>query len=163
MALKLLEELYVYKAVVMIRIILALILATIAFSIWGYVWYATVFDDVWQSLIGRSETALIEMAEQRGGIQDVFVVLISLVQAAGIFFALKFMRAKTFWHYMGVSVLLSTLLVLPSLGNTTLFVGTPLNLLLLDYGHFLLGYAGMALVFFIIDPPSKKAPENSEA
>ena len=85
----------------MIRIILALILATIAFSIWGYVWYATVFDDVWQSLIGRSETALIEMAEQRGGIQDVFVVLISLVQAAGIFFALKFMRAKTFWHYMG--------------------------------------------------------------
>ena len=147
----------------MIRIILALILATIAFSIWGYVWYATVFDDVWQSLIGRSETALIEMAEQRGGIQDVFVVLISLVQAAGIFFALKFMRAKTFWHYMGVSVLLSTLLVLPALGNTTLFVGTPLNLLLLDYGHFLFGYAGMAFVFFIIDPPSKKAPENSEA
>ena len=100
--------------------------------------------------------------DRRGGIQDVFVVLISLVQAAGIFFALKFMRAKT-WHYMAVSVLLSTLLVLPALGNATLFVGTPLNLLLLDYGHFLLGYAGMALVFFIIDPPSKKAPENSEA
>ena len=147
----------------MLRTILAIVLATLAFSLWGYIWYATVFDDVWQSLIGRSEAELITMAETRGSIQDVFVVLISLVQAAGIFFALKFMRAKTFWHYMGVSVLLSTLLVLPALGNTTLFVGTPLNLLLLDYGHFLLGYAGMALVFFIIDPPSKKAPENSEA
>jgi len=56
---------------------------------------------------------------------------------------------------MGVSLLLSTLVVLPSIGNTTLFVGTPLELLVLDYGHFLFGYAGMALVFFIINPPSR--------
>lgn len=147
----------------MLRKFLAIILATIAFSLWGYIWYATVFDDIWQVLIGRSEAALIDMAVSRGRIQDVFVVLISLIQAIGIFLALKFMRAKTFWHYMGVSVLLSTLMVLPALGNTTLFVGTPLNLLVLDYGHFLLGYAGMALVFFIINPPSKKAPEISEA
>ena len=141
----------------MIRIALALILATIAFSLWGYIWYATVFDDVWQSLIGRSETELIELAVARGGIQDVLVIVISFVQAVGIFFALKFMRAKTFWHYMGVSLLLSTLIVLPAIGNTTLFVGTPLNLLLLDYGHFLFGYAGIALVFFIIDSPDKQA------
>ena len=64
---------------------------------------------------------------------------------------------------MGVSLLLSTLVVLPSIGNATLFVGTPVGLLLLDYGHFLFGYAGIALVFFIIDHLIKKAPENSEA
>jgi len=39
------------------RDLLAIILATIAFSLWGFVWYATVFDDVWQGLIGRSEAS----------------------------------------------------------------------------------------------------------
>jgi hypothetical protein len=51
---------------------------------------------------------------------------------------------------------LSTLVVLPSIGNTTLFVGTPLGLLMLDYGYFLFGYAGIALVFFIISPSNPK-------
>ena len=46
----------------MLRKILAIVLATLAFSLWGYIWYATVFDDVWQSLIGRSEAELITMA-----------------------------------------------------------------------------------------------------
>ena len=147
----------------MTRNILAIILATLAFTLWGYIWYATVFDDVWQSLISRSETELIEMAVARGRIQDVFTVLISLVQVLGIYAALKWVKARTFIHYIGVSLLLSTLLVMPALGNATLFAGTPLGLLVLDYGHFVFGYAGIALVFFLLKPPTKKAPENSEA
>jgi len=145
------------------RDILAIILATLAFTLWGYIWYATVFDDVWQSLISRSETELIEMAVARGRIQDVFTVLISLVQVLGIYAALKWAGARTFIHYIGLSLLLSTLLVLPALGNATLFAGTPLGLLVLDYGHFVFGYAGIALVFFLLKSPTKKAPENSEA
>ena len=141
----------------MFRILLGIFLATIAFSLWGYIWYATVFDDVWQNLIGRSETELIELAVARGGIQNVLVVVISLVQVIGIMLALKWVKAMTFMHYMGLSLLLSTLMILPAIGNTTLFVGTPLNLLLLDYGHFLCGYAGIALVLFLIDPPNKSA------
>ena len=147
----------------MTRNILAIILATLAFTLWGYIWYATVFDDVWQSLISRSEAELIEMAVARGRIQDVFTVLISLVQVLGIYAALKWVKARTFIHYIGVSLLLSTLLVMPALGNATLFAGTPLGLLVLDYGHFVFGYAGIALVFFLLKPPTKKAPENSEA
>ncbi len=139
----------------MLRKFSAIILATVAFSIWGYIWYATVFDDVWQSLIGRSEAELVELAVARGGIQDVFVIVISLIQVLGIMLALKWAKARTFMQYMALSALLSTLIVLPALGNTTLFVGTPLGLLLLDYGHFLCGYAGIALVLFIIDPPNK--------
>jgi len=134
------------------REILAIILATTAFSLWGYIWYATVFDDVWQSLIGRSETDLINLAVARGPIQDFWVMFISLVQVVAILIALKWVKARTFTQYMGVSILLSTLVVLPSIGNTTLFVGTPIGLLLLDYGHFLFGYAGIALVLFITVP-----------
>ena len=147
----------------MTRNILAIILATLAFTLWGYIWYATVFDDVWQSLISRSETELIEMAVARGRIQDVFTVVISLVQVLGIYAALKWVKARTFIHYIGLSLLLSTLVVMPALGNATLFAGTPVGLLVLDYGHFVFGYAGIALVFFLLKPPTKKAPENSEA
>ena len=147
----------------MTRNILAIILATLAFTLWGYIWYATVFDDVWQSLISRSETELIDMAVARGRIQDVFTVVISLVQVLGIYAALKWVKARTFIHYIGLSLLLSTLVVMPALGNATLFAGTPVGLLVLDYGHFVFGYAGIALVFFLLKPPTKKAPENSEA
>lgn len=145
------------------RNLLAIILATIAFSLWGYIWYATVFDDIWQSLIARSETELIDMAVTRGHWQSFFVIFISLVQALGLYAVLRLTRAKTFLHHIGVSVLLSTLIVLPALGNATLFAGTPTQLLLLDYGHFLCGYAGMAFVIFLIASPIKKASENSEA
>ena len=147
----------------MFRSIIAIILATLAFSLWGYIWYATVFDDIWQALIGKSETELLNLAIARGHTQSVFVIVISFVQALAIFAVLRWVKAKTFMQYMGVSLLLSTLVVLPSIGNATLFVGTPVGLLLLDYGHFLFGYAGIALVFFIIDHLIKKAPENSEA
>lgn len=134
------------------RDILAIILATIAFTLWGYVWYATVFDDVWQGLIGRSEASLIEMAVARGSLQHVFTVLISLVQVLAIYTGLKWIKAKTFVQFIGLSLLLSSALVMPALGNATLFAGTPLGLLILDYGHFLFGYAGIAFVFFLLKP-----------
>ena len=137
------------------RDILAIILATLAFTLWGYVWYATVFDDIWQGFIGRSEASLIEMATARGALQDVFTFLISLVQVLAIYAALKWVKAKSFIQFMGLSLLLSTALVMPALGNATLFAGTPLGLLVLDYGHFLFGYAGIAFVFFLLKPRKK--------
>ena len=136
----------------MFRILLAIVLATIAFTMWGYVWYATVFDDIWQVLIGRTEAELIELANVRGRFQFLFTVLISLIQVVGIYLILKFTRASSFFKSMGVCALVSTLIVLPALGNTTLFAGTPLLLLALDYGHFLFGYFGIALVIYIVAP-----------
>ena len=134
----------------MLRTALAINFAALAFSLWGYIWYATIFDDVWQSLIGNSEQDLIALAAARGQLQNFFVIFISLIQAAGLFAVLRLARAKTFIHHIGISALLSTLIVLPALGNATLFAGTPTQLLILDYGHFLCGYAGMAFVIFLI-------------
>jgi hypothetical protein len=136
--------------------LIAIILATIAFSLWGYVWYATVFDDVWQNLISTSESDLLNVAINRGPIQYLFVILISLLQVLAIFGGLKWTRAKSFPEYMCLSCGLSTLVVLPSIGNTTLFIGTPLGLLLLDYGHFFFGYAGIAFVLFFLAPSNSK-------
>ncbi len=128
----------------------AIILAALAFSLWGYGWYATLFDDVWQSLIGRSEQELIDMTVARGQIQNILVIVISLVQATGLWALIKVTRAKTLFQHIGLGALVATLIVMPALGNATLFAGTPLALLILDYGHFLLGYMGIALTLFLV-------------
>jgi len=136
----------------MYRNLLAIFLATIAFTLWGYVWYATIFDDIWQELIKTSESDLIELAASRGVLQNIFTYLISLIQVIGIFIVLRWRKASTFLNYILVSLVLSVLIVLPSLGNATLFAGTPTLLLLLDFGHFFIGYAGIAFTFFLIAP-----------
>jgi len=68
--------------------LLALMLAAIAFTQWGYLWYATIFDDVWQTLIGRTEDDLISMAMARGYSQTLLTYLISAVQAGGLYIIL---------------------------------------------------------------------------
>ena len=140
---------------IMQRNLIAICLATIAFTLWGYVWYATIFDDIWQELIKTSESDLIDLAVSRGALQDIFTYLISLTQVIGIFIVLRWRRASSFLDHMTVSLVLSIFIVLPAIGNATLFAGTPALLLLLDFGHFFIGYAGIAFTVFLI--ASKKA------
>ena len=144
----------------MLRNLLAICLATLAFTLWGYFWYATLLDDVWQNLINTTEADLIAMANRRGSIQHVLTILISLVQVIGVLTALRWSKAASFVGHIAVSLILSVFIVLPALGNATLFAGTPLKLLMLDFVHFCLGYAGIAFVFFLISP--KTHEKNQE-
>jgi len=134
------------------RDLLAIFLATLAFTLWGYFWYATLLDDIWQELINKSEADLIVLAAARGPLQNIFTILISLIQVLGIYVALRWNKSVSFTHYMATSLVLSCLIVLPAIGNATLFAGTPVKLLMLDFGHFCLGYMGIAFVFFLISP-----------
>lgn len=131
-------------------IALALILASFAFTNWGFIWYATVFDDVWQSLIGRSEEELVILAEQRGFLQTFNTYFISLVQACGLLIMCKMTRIKAFHEYQLIAVVLSVLIATPVLGNAVLFAGQSTPLWVLDFMHFILGYAGMALIFWMV-------------
>ncbi len=124
-------------------------LASLAFTLWGYLWYATVFDDVWQGLIGRTEVELIGISEQRGHIQTFLSYFISFVQAGALYFLCKISRAKSFWDFQIVAAIISVLIATPVLGNAVLFAGQSLHLWGLDIAHFILGYAGMALIFWI--------------
>ena len=81
------------------------------------------------------------------------------MQVIGVFIALRWSKAATFIGHISVSLVLSVFIVLPALGNATLFAGTPLELLILDFIHFCLGYAGIAFVFFLILPKSKSSPK----
>ena len=139
------------------RDILAICLATVAFTLWGFFWYATLLDDIWQDLINTSEADLITLASIRGAIQNILTILISLIQVVGVFIALRWSKATTFLGHIVVSLVLSVFIVLPAIGNATLFAGTPLLLLLLDFGHFCIGYSGIVFVFYLIAP--KRPPK----
>lgn len=128
---------------------LALILATVAFTKWGYFWYAMLLDDVWQVLIGRTEAELVALAEGRGFLQTFNSWFISLVQACGLLTLIRMTRAKTLFRYLLVALICGALIVIPALGNAVLFAGQSSKLWALDSVHFLFGYLGMALVFWL--------------
>jgi hypothetical protein len=129
---------------------LALILATIAFTKWGYFWYAVLLDDVWQDLIGRTEVELIALAEARGFLQSFNSLFISFVQACGLLALIRMTKATGLFHYLAVALICGALLVIPALGNAVLFAGQSSPLWGLDSVHFLCGYLGMALVFWLV-------------
>lgn len=127
------------------------IMAVVSFTLWGYFWYAVLLDDIWQTLIARSEEELLGLAAARGFMQTVMSYLISALQAAGLLLILKMTRAHSFLAHQAVAAILSAFIALPVLGNSVLFAGTPALLWVLDLAHFMLGYAGMATVFFIFE------------
>jgi len=51
------------------------IMAVVSFTLWGYFWYAVLLDDIWQTLIARSEEELLGLAAARGFMQTVMSYL----------------------------------------------------------------------------------------
>ncbi len=128
---------------------LAIVLATIAFTKWGYFWYAMLLDDIWQDLIGHTEEDLIILAQQRGFMQQFNSWFISFVQACGLLALFRMTKAKGLFHYLAVSLICGALIAIPALGNAVLFAGQSGQLWVLDSLHFQFGYIGMALVFWL--------------
>jgi hypothetical protein len=132
-----------------LRVGLALALATVAFTQWGFFWYAMLLDDIWQTLIGRTEEELIDLAAQRGFLQTFNSWFISLVQACGLLGLIQMAKAKSLLHYLFIALICGVLIVMPALGNAVLFAGQSSQLWGLDSLHFLCGYLGMALIFWL--------------
>ena len=145
------------------RILIAIALATIAFTLWGFVWYATVFDDLWQSLITQGEDELIRLAEQRGFVQSIGKYTVSLFQAIGLYILIRLTGVKHLFGYLAIACVCSVLMAAPVLGNAVVFAGQSTALWGLDIGHFILGYAGMALTFWICLEVDQKHDHNSPA
>jgi len=128
---------------------LMLLLACWAFTFWGFIWYATVFDDLWQYLIGQTEEDLILLAQSRGVSQTILTYIISLIQVVGLYILQTASRSKTFMEYQARGLLVSLFIIGPALGNEVLFAGSSEKLWLFDWLHFIFGYAGISLVFWL--------------
>jgi len=132
-----------------LSIAIMLILATWAFTCWGYVWYATLFDDVWQELIGQSEEDLILLAQERGIYQFILTYVISFVQVLGLYFLHRISKSISFLQFQFRTLVISIFIASPVLGNEVLFAGSSEKLWIFDCLHFIFGYAGVALIFWI--------------
>jgi len=128
---------------------LMLLLATWAFSFWGYIWYATLFDDLWQSLIGKTEGELILLAEKRGVSQSILTYVISFIQVLGLYILQSASTSKTFIDFQVRALVVSLFIAIPVLGNEVLFAGSSEKLWIFDSLHFIFGYAGIAVIFWI--------------
>jgi len=75
--------------------------------------------------------------------------VISLIQVLGLYFVQRLTKAKTFIDYQTRGLIVSLFFVVPALGNAVLFAGSSEKLWVLDSLHFILGYAGIMLVFWL--------------
>ena len=126
-----------------------LILATLAFTAWGFIWYATLFDDLWQQMISQTENDLILLAQERGIYQSIMTYLISFIQVLGLHILQKASKSKTFIQFQVKALVVSAFICCPTLGNEVLFAGSSPKLWIFDCLHFILGYAGIATIFWI--------------
>lgn len=129
--------------------LISIVIATVLFTQWGYFWYAMLLDDVWQSLIGKTELELIALAERRGLIQTINTYFISFVQAVGLFLLIKLARIHQLKNYLKLLALVPLFFIIPALGNAVLFAGQPFELWILDSVHFWAGYILMGAVYWI--------------
>ena len=90
------------------------------------------------------------MASARGVMQIVFTYLISAVQVIGLLILITMARAKSFWEYQFVAVIVGVLFAVPILGNVVLFGGASKGLWALDVIHFICGYVGIAIVLYVV-------------
>ena len=74
---------------------LAVILATLAFYMIGFVWYAFLFQDVWLAASGMTLAETEAIAEAQGPMILVWGLLITLAQALGLLWVINLAGAKT--------------------------------------------------------------------
>lgn len=127
---------------------LAVILATIAFFMFGWLWYGPLFSDAWMAAEGLTqEAAEAMMAETGMAVWLVFALLITLGQAIGLLMVLHLAGAKRLPASLKYAFWLVVTIVAPVIAYACVYTGYPLSGYLIDFGHMLFGYLIMAAIY----------------
>lgn len=126
---------------------LAVILATLAFYMIGFVWYAFLFQDIWLAASGMTLAETEAMAEAQGGMMLVWGLIITLTQALGLLWAINLAGAKGLPKCLEIAFWLFLMIAAPLLAYGCLYGGYSLTGILVDYGHILVGWLAMATIF----------------
>ena len=126
---------------------LAVILATIAFYMIGFVWYAALFEDIWLAAAGMTKAQTEAMAEAKGAMMLVWGLLITLAQALGVLWVINLAGAKRMGACLKIAFWLFVMIAAPLLAYECLYGGYSLMGILVDYGHMLVGYLVMAGIY----------------
>ncbi|MEP3655504.1 MAG: DUF1761 domain-containing protein [Litorimonas sp.] len=128
---------------------LAVILATVAFYMVGFVWYAFLFQDIWLAASGMTLAETEAMAEAQGAMMFVWGLLITLAQALGLLWVINLAGAKRLPKCLEIAFWLFLMIAAPLLTYACLYDGYSLNGILVDFGHILIGYLLMAAIYAV--------------
>jgi len=130
--------------------ILGILAATIVFYGFGYLWYGTLFHEVWVAASTMTEEAATAHVQKLGAMMYVWGVLIVLVQVLGLAFILNHAGASKLVSCAKIGAIIALLIAVPLLAYEALYAGTSLKLLKVDIAHILIAYVlvGTILSFF---------------
>lgn len=127
---------------------LAVIAATIAFFMFGWLWYGPLFSDAWMAAEGLTqEIAEARLAEMGMAMWLLFALLITLAQAIGLLMVLNMAGVKRLPASLKTAFWLVITIVAPVIAYACVYTGYPLSGYLIDFGHMLIGYMIMAAIY----------------
>ena len=126
---------------------LAVILATITYFMFGWIWYGLLFDEIWMASSGITEEIAQANMEAKGAMIWVGAILMSLGQAIGLLMIIHYRGARGLAACLAATFWLIVTIGLPILAYTSVWGIIPLSGFLLDAGHMLAGYLMMAVIY----------------
>ena len=128
--------------------IIAVLLATITFFMFGWIWYGLLFEDVWLAAEGITQEVASQHLEEIGMVTWlVSALLLTLGQAVGVLMVIHHVGAKKLPACLKAAFWLAVTIPLPLLANGSVYDGYPLSGFLIDASHILIGYLLMAEIY----------------
>lgn len=130
--------------------LIGILAATLVFYMLGFIWYGFAFAEQWMSLNGITAAEAQLRNEQLGAMLFVWGLLISLLQVLGLAAVINWAGASVLVTCAKIGLTIGLLIAVPILGYGVLYAGSPVNLMLIDAAHLVLGYVliGIVLSFF---------------
>ena len=125
----------------------AVLLATIVFYLIGFAFYGFLFQDIWLAASGMTMAETEALAAAQGPMMFVWGLLITLAQALGLLWVINLAGAKHVPACLKIAFWLFVMIAAPLLAYACLYGGYSLAGILVDYGHILLGYLAMSVVY----------------
>ena len=121
--------------------LVAILAASIALYLTGFMVYGVLFSEQWLELVGMSEAEAMARNEELGAMMFVWGFLITLVQVVGLAWVMNHVGASNLGTSIKVAAMLAVLIVLPVLSYNWLYEGRAFGVVLMDFGHLLVGYS----------------------
>ena len=128
--------------------IMAVLLATIVFFMFGWVWYGPLFSEVWLAAEGITQEVANKRLEEMGlATWLISALLLTLGQAVGVLMVIHLAGAKRLPACLKAAFWLAVTIALPLLAYASVYSGYPWSGFFIDAGHILIGYLLMAALY----------------
>jgi len=118
----------------------AILVATIAFYMVGFLIFGVLFSEQWLELAGMTEADAMARNEELGAMMYVWGLALTLAQVLGLAWVMNHVGASEIGTSLKVGATIAILFALPILGYNWLYEARPAAAVGIDIGHLLIGY-----------------------